>query len=310
MEFSNLDEALFKDLDNLMRTKENDMFFQHTLGEVNGDHSNPSFFEGNAPRVPCNSIEDMKKRYDDFLNGVVNMIEPDLIELPKYKDDANDNVVDDSDNLNTNDSYNKNENETKNQELREKESSMVAKAMTKRPTLRTQQRKRGVPWTEEEHKQFLMGLHEYGKGDWKSISRFYVHSKTPIQVASHAQKFFRRQKSKTPIERRRSSIHDIQWVNATYIRFPLRHQNPPKQQISPPLFDLIPNYTVSPPCPTIYPTVHQTYSVSEMPACGGPTSLPDRTAFQVPACGSPTSLPDKTAFQVADSMMMPVMDQL
>ncbi|KAM7523164.1 hypothetical protein LguiA_013066 [Lonicera macranthoides] len=286
MEFSDHEEALFKDLDNLMRTKENDLLFQHTLGELNGDHSNPSFFEGNAPRIPCNSIEDMKKHYDDFLNGVVNMIEPDLIELPKYKDDANDSVVDEIDNLNTNDSYNKNENETKNQELREKESSMVAKAMTKRPTLRTQQRKRGVP-------QFLMGLHEYGKGDWKSISRFYVHSKTPIQVASHAQKFFRRQKSKTPLERRRTSIHDIQSVNATYIRFPLRHRNPPKQQISPPLSDLIPNHTLSPPCPTIYPTVHQTNNVSKMPACSGPTSLPD-----------------KTAFQVADSMMMPVMDQL
>src|SRR5262245_28219766 len=60
-----------------------------------------------------------------------------------------------------------------------------------------------------------MGLNKYGKGDWRSISRYYVITKTPTQVASHAQKYFRRQTSSTPVDRRRPSIHDIQTVNPT-----------------------------------------------------------------------------------------------
>ena len=37
---------------------------------------------------------------------------------------------------------------------------------------------------------FMVGLEKYGKGDWKSISRYCVKSRTPTQVASHAQKYF------------------------------------------------------------------------------------------------------------------------
>ena len=58
-----------------------------------------------------------------------------------------------------------------------------------------QERKKGVPWTEEEHKLFLLGLKKYGKGDWRNISRNYVITRTPTQVASHAQKYFIRQLS-------------------------------------------------------------------------------------------------------------------
>ncbi|KAG6528199.1 hypothetical protein ZIOFF_010350 [Zingiber officinale] len=50
------------------------------------------------------------------------------------------------------------------------------------------ERKRGNPWTEEEHRMFLLGLQKLGKGDWRGISRSYVVSRTPTQVASHAQK--------------------------------------------------------------------------------------------------------------------------
>ncbi|KAL8550147.1 hypothetical protein ACS0TY_008828 [Phlomoides rotata] len=57
---------------------------------------------------------------------------------------------------------------------------------------------------------FLMGLNKYRKGDWRSISRYYVISKTPTQVASHAQKYFNRQTSSTLAGRHRPSIHDIQ----------------------------------------------------------------------------------------------------
>lgn len=75
-----------------------------------------------------------------------------------------------------------------------------------------QERRKGTPWTEEEHRLFLLGLEKYGKGDWRSISRNFVISRTPTQVASHAQKYFIRLNSINK-ERRRSSIHDITSVN-------------------------------------------------------------------------------------------------
>ncbi|KAL3817999.1 hypothetical protein ACJIZ3_003904 [Penstemon smallii] len=72
----------------------------------------------------------------------------------------------------------------------------------------SRERKKGVPWTEEEHRMFLLGLQKLGKGDWRGIARNYVISRTPTQVASHAQKYFIRQ---TNISRRkrRSSLFDI-----------------------------------------------------------------------------------------------------
>ncbi|XP_023525646.1 transcription factor DIVARICATA-like [Cucurbita pepo subsp. pepo] len=76
------------------------------------------------------------------------------------------------------------------------------------------ERKKGVPWTEEEHMKFLRGLLKYGKGDWRNISRNFVNSKTPTQVASHAQKYFMRQLSGGK-DKRRPSIHDITTLNLT-----------------------------------------------------------------------------------------------
>ncbi|KAG6403972.1 hypothetical protein SASPL_136206 [Salvia splendens] len=70
------------------------------------------------------------------------------------------------------------------------------------------ERKRGVPWTEQEHKLFLLGLQKVGRGDWRGISRNYVKSRTPTQVASHAQKYFLR-RSNINRRRRRSSLFDI-----------------------------------------------------------------------------------------------------
>ncbi|CAM8964999.1 unnamed protein product [Rhodiola kirilowii] len=70
------------------------------------------------------------------------------------------------------------------------------------------EKKKGVPWTEDEHKRFLMGLVKHGKGDWRNISRNFVITKTPTQVASHAQKYFIRLNSGVK-DKRRPSIHDI-----------------------------------------------------------------------------------------------------
>ncbi|CAH8358289.1 unnamed protein product [Eruca vesicaria subsp. sativa] len=70
------------------------------------------------------------------------------------------------------------------------------------------EKKRGVPWTEEEHKLFLVGLQKLGKGDWRGISRNYVMSRTPTQVASHAQKYFIRHTCSSR-RKRRSSLFDM-----------------------------------------------------------------------------------------------------
>ncbi|KAF3440898.1 hypothetical protein FNV43_RR19184 [Rhamnella rubrinervis] len=61
-----------------------------------------------------------------------------------------------------------------------------------KPTTNTLPRRRGIPWTKQEHELFLEGLVKYGKGDWRSISRLCVVTRTPTQVASHAQKHFLR----------------------------------------------------------------------------------------------------------------------
>jgi len=76
-------------------------------------------------------------------------------------------------------------------------------------------KKRGMPWSEDEHKLFLVGLERFGKGDWRSISRQCVRTRTPAQVASHAQKYFKRQDDKVNGSGRpgqRVSIHDISSV--------------------------------------------------------------------------------------------------
>ena len=70
----------------------------------------------------------------------------------------------------------------------------------------------GTLWSEEEHAAFLRGLKVFGKGKWKDISRHFVVTRTPTQVASHAQKYFIRISRKEGA--RRKSIFDRLEANA------------------------------------------------------------------------------------------------
>ncbi|KAJ9179602.1 hypothetical protein P3X46_011372 [Hevea brasiliensis] len=79
-----------------------------------------------------------------------------------------------------------------------------------------QERRKGIAWTEEEH-----SLDKYGKGDWQSISRNFVMTRTPTQVASHTQKYFIRLISMNK-DRRQSNIHDITSVGNGDISAPQR----------------------------------------------------------------------------------------
>jgi SHAQKYF class myb-like DNA-binding protein len=65
-----------------------------------------------------------------------------------------------------------------------------------------------IRWTRTEHEQFLEGLERFGIGQWCSIARHCVPTRSPAQVASHHQKFAIR--SNMPPERRhKASLLDI-----------------------------------------------------------------------------------------------------
>lgn len=163
-----------------------------------------------ASIVPGKSVDELKQHYQ-FLVEDVNAIEAGHIPLPNYAaDEASSSSVKDHHALPSATS--------------DKRSNCgfgggfsglghdSAVQGGKGGSRSEQERRKGIPWTEEEHRLFLLGLDKFGKGDWRSISRNFVISRTPTQVASHAQKYFIRLNSMNR-DRRRSSIHDITSVN-------------------------------------------------------------------------------------------------
>lgn len=131
-----------------------------------------------------------------------------------------------------------------------------------------QERRKGIPWTEEEHRLFLLGLDKFGKGDWRSISRNFVMSRTPTQVASHAQKYFIRLNSMNR-DRRRSSIHDITSVNGGDVSSP---QAP------------ITGQQTNPNLPGVHP-IGQSVKPRTHP------SMPGMAIYGPPAVGTPVMVP-------------------
>ncbi|KAF8087568.1 hypothetical protein N665_0578s0021 [Sinapis alba] len=143
-----------------------------------------------------------------------------------------------------------------------------------------QRRRRGVAWTPDEHSQFLIGLEKYGKGDWRSISRNLVLTRTPTQVASHAQKHFARLNSKKK-NKMRQSIHDVdvgESNNTSTMQRPNTWQNTRAIQAATwqPSQDHHHTYST----PTIWNTQATLQQLQDRPMYGSPTTWNMQAASQ------------------------------
>nr|UKB40125.1 MYB transcription factor [Nigella damascena] len=175
-------------------THEENKLFENALAIY--DKETPDRWQKVAAMIPGKTVTDVMNQYKELVNDVSD-IEAGLVPIPGYTTSSF--TLDWANNRAFAQSY----------DTTGKRGSSTRSS--------DQERKKGVPWTEEEHKLFLLGLKKYGKGDWRNISRNFVISRTPTQVASHAQKYFIRQLSGGK-DKRRSSIHDITTVNLTDTR--------------------------------------------------------------------------------------------
>lgn len=172
-------------------SREQDKAFENALATYPEDSSDR--WEKIAADVPGKTLEEIKHHYELLVDDV-NNIESGCVLLPPYNsssDGSSSHAGDEGTGKKGGHGGHYNS-----------ESNHGSKARS------DQERRKGIAWTEDEHRLFLLGLDKYGKGDWRSISRNFVVTRTPTQVASHAQKYFIRLNSMNK-DRRRSSIHDI-----------------------------------------------------------------------------------------------------
>ncbi|XP_019163834.1 PREDICTED: transcription factor DIVARICATA-like isoform X2 [Ipomoea nil] len=181
-------------------TRELDKAFEKALATYPEDLSDR--WEKIAADVPGKSLKEVKLHYEILMDDV-SRIESGCVPLP-YCDSSTDSL-------------------TSHEEGNGKKGGNSGQGNNDshngKSTRSDQERRKGIAWTEEEHRLFLLGLDKYGKGDWRSISRNFVVTRTPTQVASHAQKYFIRLNSMNK-DRRRSSIHDITSVNSGDVSTP------------------------------------------------------------------------------------------
>ncbi|KAJ0825169.1 putative transcription factor MYB-HB-like family [Helianthus annuus] len=171
-------------------TREQDRAFEDALVAYYKEDSEDCW-EKIATDVAGKSVEEVKHHYELLVDDL-DRIESGIVPLPSYSTSSDDSASHGGD-----DGTSKKGGESVH-------GGKSSKA--------DQERRKGVAWSEDEHRLFLLGLEKYGKGDWRSISRNFVVTRTPTQVASHAQKYFIRLNSMNR-DRRRSSIHDITSVN-------------------------------------------------------------------------------------------------
>ncbi|XP_020527256.1 transcription factor DIVARICATA-like [Amborella trichopoda] len=135
----------------------------------------PDMLHKIAQKVAGKSASDVYMHYEVLLKDIKD-IDSGKVELPSYKDG----------------------------------SCEISFELRQVPARRKSERKKASPWTKEEHGFFLKGLQKCSKGDWRGISRKFVVTRTPTQIASHAQKYYKRQEMLSGKKnKKRVSIHDM-----------------------------------------------------------------------------------------------------
>ncbi|KAJ4883200.1 Duplicated homeodomain-like superfamily protein [Raphanus sativus] len=263
-------------------SREDDIAFERALASYTDESEEK--WEKIAADVPGKSVQQIKEHYELLVEDV-SRIESGCVPLPSYRgypledaggcDDGGGGSSKKGGGNNSHDQGSK------------------AKA--------DQERRKGIAWSEDEHRLFLLGLDKYGKGDWRSISRNFVVTRTPTQVASHAQKYFIRLNSMNK-DRRRSSIHDITSVGDADVstpQGPITGQNNNTTTGSAPVAgggnkSVKQAASQPPPGPPMYgtPTVGQPVGGPLVSAVGTPVNLPapPHMAYGVHAASVPGSV--------------------
>lgn len=194
-------------------SREEEKAFENAIAIHWTDDSNDQNWSKFASMVPNKTIEELKQHYEVLVEDVT-AIEAGNVPIPKY-------VGEEASSSSTKDFHGSCGGVTSTEKRLNCGFGSGYSGLGQDPnghggkgggSRAEQERRKGIPWTEEEHRLFLLGLEKFGKGDWRSISRNFVISRTPTQVASHAQKYFIRLNSMNR-DRRRSSIHDITSIN-------------------------------------------------------------------------------------------------